>query len=166
VTRLSERTARRPDMPRYLNDEVGTHVSHDALLSHHHAVIYAVGAAHDRSLGIPGEDLPGSHSATEFVAWYNGHPGLAGRTFDLSADRAVIVGNGNVALDVARILVSDIDDLSKTDIADHALETLATRNISEVVILGRRGPAQAAYTVSEMLSLTQIPATEVVAFPG
>jgi ferredoxin/flavodoxin---NADP+ reductase len=84
-TRLFERTARRPDMARYLNVEVGTHVSHDALLSHHHAVIYAVGAAHDRSLGIPGEDLPGSHSATEFVAWYNGHPGLAGRTFDLSA---------------------------------------------------------------------------------
>ena len=96
----------------HLNVEVGTHVTHDELLDDHHAVIYAVGASTDRRLGIPGEDLPGSHSATEFVAWYNGHPDYAERTFDLSGERAVIVGNGNVALDVARILVNDLDELA------------------------------------------------------
>ena len=165
VTKLFERTARRPDMAFYLNVEIGTHVSHDELLTRHHAVIYAVGAAHDRSLGIPGEHLRGSHSATEFVGWYNGHPDLARTTFDLSCERAVIIGNGNVALDVARVLVSDVDELAKTDIAEHALETLAASNISEVMIIGRRGPAQAAYTISEMLSLNQVPTTEVVAYP-
>ena len=165
VTRLYERTARRPNMTLYLNVNIGTHLSHDELLDHHHAVIYAVGAAHDRVLNIPGENLPGSHSATHFVAWYNGHPHMADAKFDLSCERAVIVGNGNVALDVARILVSDVDQLAQTDIAEHALEALASSNITEVVILGRRGPAQAAYTIGEMLSLTQLSTAEVVARP-
>ncbi len=130
----------------YFNVEVGTHITHEELLAHHHAVIYAVGAASDRTLNIPGEDLAGSHAATEFVAWYNGHPDFADRTFDLSAERAVIIGNGNVALDVARALVMDPEDLARTDIAEHALEALRTSNIREVVVVGRRGPAQAAYT--------------------
>ena len=137
----------------HLNVEVGKHISHEELLDHHHAVIYAVGASSDRTLDIPGEDLPGSHAATEFVAWYNGHPDYADRKFDLSGERAVIVGNGNVALDVARILVTDPDELAKTDIADHALDALRRSNIREVVILGRRGPAQAAYTNPEFLAL-------------
>ncbi len=136
------------------------------LLAHHHAVIYAVGASSDRALGVPGEDLPGSHAATEFVAWYNGHPDYADRTFDLSGERAVIVGNGNVALDVARILTMDPDDLAKTDIADHALKALRSSNIREVVLLGRRGPAQAAYSNPEFLALGDLPGVDVVIDEG
>ena len=146
----------------YLNVEIGKHVSHDELLTHHHAVIYAVGASADRRLDIPGEDLPGSHSATEFVAWYNGHPDYADRTFDLSGERAVIVGNGNVALDVARVLTLDPDQLATTDIADHALEALRGSNIREVVVLGRRGPEHAAYTSPEFLALGHVPGVDVI----
>jgi ferredoxin/flavodoxin---NADP+ reductase len=146
----------------HLNVEVGKHISLDELLEHHHAVIYAVGASSDRRLGIPGEDLPGSHSATEFVAWYNGHPEHADSRFDLSGERAVIVGNGNVALDVARILTLDPDELARTDIADHALAALRESNIREVVVLGRRGPAQGAYSASEFLALAYLPGVDVV----
>jgi ferredoxin/flavodoxin---NADP+ reductase len=146
----------------HLNVEVGKHVSLAELLEHHHAVIYAVGAASDRRLGIPGEELPGSHSATEFVAWYNGHPDHAAGEFDLSGERAVIVGNGNVALDVARILTVDPDQLARTDIADHALTALRESNIREVVVLGRRGPVQAAYSTSEFLALGYLDGVDVV----
>ncbi|WP_063064596.1 FAD-dependent oxidoreductase [Nocardia violaceofusca] len=146
----------------HLNVEVGKHISHEELLEHHHAVIYAVGASTDRRLGIPGEDLPGSHSATEFVAWYNGHPDYANRHFDLSGERAVIIGNGNVALDVARILTMDPQRLATTDIADHALKALRHSTIREVVLLGRRGPAQAAYTSPEFLALGHLPGVDVV----
>ncbi|WP_072689007.1 FAD-dependent oxidoreductase [Rhodococcus marinonascens] len=149
----------------HFNVEVGRDVSHEELLRHHHAVIYAVGAAGDRELGIPGEDLAGSHAATEFVAWYNGHPDYVDHTFDLSGERAVIVGNGNVALDVARILVTDPEVLAKTDLADHALEALRASNIREVVILGRRGPAQAAYTHPELLGLDRIPNVDIFVDP-
>lgn len=149
----------------HLNVEVGKHLSHADLLAHHHAVVYAVGASSDRALGIPGEELPGSHAATEFVAWYNGHPDYADRTFDLSGERAVIVGNGNVALDVARILTMDPDDLAHTDIADHALKALRESNIREVVLLGRRGPAQAAYTTPEFLALGDLRGVDVVIDP-
>ncbi|MEU6230617.1 FAD-dependent oxidoreductase [Streptomyces sp. NPDC047042] len=153
VTKLFTRTAGRKGLDFHLNVEVGKHISHEELLAHHHAVIYAVGAPGDRELGVPGEGLPGSHSATDFVAWYNGHPDFAEHSFDLSGERAVIVGNGNVALDVARILASDVDRLKRTDISDHALEALATSRITEVVVLGRRGPAQAAFTTPELLGL-------------
>ncbi|MBD0322606.1 MAG: FAD-dependent oxidoreductase [Aldersonia sp.] len=146
----------------HFNVEVGKHLSLAELVEHHHAVVYAVGAASDRRLGIPGEDLAGSHSATEFVAWYNCHPEHAERSFDLSGERAVIVGNGNVALDVARILTLDPDELGQTDIADHALEALRESNIREVVVLGRRGPAQAAYSASEFLALGYLPGVDVV----
>lgn len=149
----------------HFNVEIGNQITHDELLQNHHAVIYAVGAAGDRKLGIPGEDLAGSFAATEFVAWYNGHPDYADREFDLSGARAVIVGNGNVALDVARILVTDPDDLAKTDMAEHALEALRKSNIEEVVILGRRGPAQAAYTNPELLALGRMPDVDVVVDP-
>lgn len=124
-----------------LRVEVGAHVTHNELVERHHAVIYAVGASSDRRLGIAGEDLPGSHTATEFVAWYNGHPDYAHRTFDLSCERVVVVRNGNVALDVARILLCDPDELDRTDIAEHALEILRTSNVREVGVLGRRGVA-------------------------
>jgi ferredoxin/flavodoxin---NADP+ reductase len=128
-------------------------------------VVYAVGAMSDRCLGIPGEDLAGSCAAVDFVAWYNGHPDYADREFDLSRERAVIVGNGNVALDVARILVSDVDSLEETGIADHALEMSRDSNIREVVVLGRRGPAQAAYTNPEFLALRSLPGVDIVIDP-
>lgn len=150
----------------FLNVEVGKHISHDELTARYNAVIYAVGAPTDKRLGIAGEDLSGSVSATEFVAWYNGHPDFADLTFDLSGERAVVVGNGNVALDVARILVTDPDDLAKTDIADHALAALRESNIREVVLLGRRGIAQAAYTNSEFLALGEVDGVDVIIDPA
>ncbi|WP_327093972.1 FAD-dependent oxidoreductase [Nocardia vinacea] len=162
VSGLFESAFRRETLQYYLNVEVGTRISHEELLAHHHAVIYAVGASSDRRLGVPGEDLPGSHSATEFVAWYNGHPDYADRKFDLSGERVVIVGNGNVALDVARVLTVGPDELAKTDIADHALDALRGSNIREVVVLGRRGPLQAAYTSPEFLALTHLKGVDVV----
>ncbi|WP_227997170.1 FAD-dependent oxidoreductase [Nocardia australiensis] len=162
VSNLFESAFRRETLQFYLNVEVGTHISHDELLAYHHAVVYAVGAATDRHLGVPGEDLSGSHSATEFVAWYNGHPDYADRQFDLSGERAVIVGNGNVALDVARVLTVDPEELAKTDIADYALDALRGSNIREVVVLGRRGPLQAAYTSPEFLALTHLKGIDIV----
>ncbi|MGF6886225.1 ferredoxin--NADP+ reductase [Nocardia sp. GAS34] len=153
VSRLFDVISAQPGFGSYLNVTVGDHISHEELLAHHHAVIYAVGASADRKLGIAGEGLPGSVSATEFVAWYNGHPGQAGREFDLSQRRAVIVGNGNVALDVARILASDPESLAHTEISPAALEALRHSKIEEVVILARRGPAESAFTVPEFVGL-------------
>jgi ferredoxin--NADP+ reductase len=135
------------------NVEVGADVSHPELMEHYDAVIYATGAQTDKSLGIPGEDLPGSWPATEFVAWYNGHPDYRGLEFDLSHERAVVIGNGNVAADVVRILTRSVAELERTDIADHALEALRQSRVTEVVVLGRRGPAQAAFTSSELREL-------------
>lgn len=149
----------------HLNVEVGKDVTHDELMRHHHAVIYAVGAFEERPLEIPGEQLPGSHPAFEFVAWYNGHPDYVDSSFDLSGERAVIVGNGNVALDAARILLLGVDELEKTDIADHALTALRSSNIREVVVLGRRGPLQAAYSSSEFLAFAYLPGVDVVVDP-
>lgn len=166
VANMFDAAFRRETLQYYLNVEVGEHIDHQELLDHHHAVIYAVGASSDRKLGVPGEDLPGSHSATEFVAWYNGHPDFADREFDLSGERAVIVGNGNVALDVARVLTVDPDELAKTDIADHALDALRNSNIREVVILGRRGPLQAAYSTPEFLALTYLKGVDVIVDPA
>ncbi|MGB6039968.1 MAG: FAD-dependent oxidoreductase, partial [Gordonia sp. (in: high G+C Gram-positive bacteria)] len=150
----------------HLNVDVGRDITHAELLEHYHAVIYAVGASADKRMGIPGEDLPGSHSATEFVAWYNGHPDYADRTFDLSGERAVVIGNGNVALDVARILCSPHDRLASTDIADHALAALQQSRISEVVIVGRRGVADAAFTSPEFLALGNLPDVDVIVDPA
>ena len=133
--------------------EVGTDVTHQELLDHHHAVVYATGAAHDRALGIAGESTPGSASATEFVAWYNGHPDHADLGPNLATERVVIIGNGNVALDAARILATDPERLATTDIADHALAALRRSSVREVVLLGRRGPAQAAFTLPELVGL-------------
>jgi ferredoxin/flavodoxin---NADP+ reductase len=166
VTRTFEWSAGAPNFGFHLNVEVGRHLSHEELLAHHHAVIYAVGAPDDRHLGIAGEDLPGSHAATAFVAWYNGHPDFRDASFDLSGERAVIVGNGNVALDVARILSLGVDDLRRTDVADHALEALSRSRIEEVVVLGRRGPAQAAFTSPELLALSHVADVDVVVDPA
>jgi ferredoxin--NADP+ reductase len=155
-------TTRRPGFAFYLNVEIGTHLSHEELMLHHHAVIYAHGATTDRRLNIPGEDLPGCAAAAEFVKWYNSHPDFADKSFDLGGERAVIVGNGNVALDVARILASDPAELDTTDIAPYALEALKKSNIREIFVLGRRGPADAAYASAELLELSRIPGVDVV----
>jgi ferredoxin--NADP+ reductase len=138
------------------NVDVGVDVSHSELMEHYSAVVYATGAQTDKSLGIPGEDLPGSWAATEFVAWYNGHPDYRDLDFDLSAKRAVVIGNGNVAADVTRMLALSVEELAKTDVADHALEALRSSAIEEVVVLGRRGPAQAAFTSAELRELGKL----------
>ncbi|WP_435769048.1 FAD-dependent oxidoreductase [Nocardioides sp. SYSU DS0651] len=155
-------TMKRKGFRLFLNTEIGKDVSMEELRRRYDAVLVAVGALSDRRLDIPGEDLPGSHSATEFVAWYNGHPDFAHRTFDLSHERAVIIGNGNVALDVARVLASDPARLAGTDIADQALAQLRESKVREVVVVGRRGAAQAAFTTKELLSLTQTTGIDVV----
>ena len=142
-----------PGFSYFLNVEIGSRLTHADLLDHHHAVVYATGASQDRMLGIPGEQLPGSGTATDFVAWYNGHPEHAHHAFDLSSEHAVIVGNGNVALDVARILTMDPADLATTDIADPALHALRESAVREVVLLGRRGAAEAAFTLPELIGL-------------
>jgi ferredoxin--NADP+ reductase len=153
---------RHPRLRVHMNVEVGKDITHAEIAAHHHAVVYAVGAATDRSLGISGEQMRGSISATTFVSWYNAHPDVPAAAIDLTAERVVIVGNGNVALDVARILLADPEHLSKTDIADHALEALRASKVREVVLLGRRGPEHAAYSRSEFLALQQLPGTRVV----
>ncbi|MDL4816283.1 FAD-dependent oxidoreductase [Actinomadura opuntiae] len=142
--------------------QVGRDVTHEELLDRHHAVLYAVGASADRRLDVPGRDLPGTATATEFVAWYNGHPDYTDRRFDLSHGRAVIVGNGNVALDVARILTADPERLAGTSIAPYALDALRRSGVEEVVIVARRGVAHSAFTVPELVGLMQTPGIDLV----
>jgi ferredoxin/flavodoxin---NADP+ reductase len=148
------------------NVEVGVDLSHSELLDHYSAVIYATGAQTDKSLGIPGEDLPGSWAATEFVAWYNGHPDYRDLEFDLSSTRAVVIGNGNVAADVTRMLTLDPGELERTDVADHGLAALRESSIEEVVVLGRRGPAQAAFTSAELRELGRLEGVELRVDPA
>jgi ferredoxin--NADP+ reductase len=136
------------------------------LLERYHAVVYAVGTPTDNRLGIPGDERPGSVAATEFVGWYNGHPGHADEMFELSCSRAVVIGNGNVAIDVARMLVLEPDELASTDTADHALAAFAAAAVTEVVILGRRGPAQAAFTNPELRELGELVRADVVVDPA
>jgi ferredoxin--NADP+ reductase len=147
------------------NVDVGADVSHSELMRHYTAVVYATGAQTDKSLGIPGEDLPGSWPATEFVAWYNGHPDYRGLEFDLSAKRAVVIGNGNVAADVTRMLMLSAAELELTDVADHALAALRESRIEEVIVLGRRGPAQAAFTSAELRELGRLDGVEARVAP-
>jgi ferredoxin/flavodoxin---NADP+ reductase len=148
------------------NVEVGVDISHTELMRHYTAVVYAIGAQTDKSLGVPGEDLPGSWAATEFVAWYNGHPDYCDREFDLSGRRAVVIGNGNVAADVTRMLMLSAAQLERTDTADHALEVLRESNIEEVVVLGRRGPAQAAFTSAELRELGHLDGVDIRVDPA
>ncbi len=143
------------------NVEVGLHVSREELVERYDAVVYTVGAQGERRLGIPGEDLPGSVSAVDVVGWYNGHPDFADRAPDLSGRRAVVIGAGNVALDVARILCSPVERLAATDIADHALDVLRASTLEEVVVVGRRGPAQAAFTTAELRELPEFTGSPV-----
>lgn len=166
VERVFARTANRTGFRAFLGVEVGRDIGVDELLEHHHAVIHASGASDDRKLSIAGEDLQGSVAAREFVAWYNGHPDFADRTFDLSGRRAVVIGNGNVALDVARILACDPDRLVPGDIAAHALDALRNSKIEEVVVLGRRGPEHAAFTTPELIALGTLPEIDVAVHGG
>jgi ferredoxin--NADP+ reductase len=147
------------------NVDVGVDVSHSELMGHYTAVVYATGAQTDKSLGIPGEDLSGSWAATEFVAWYNGHPDYRELKFDLSARRAVVIGNGNVAADVTRMLTLSGRELERTDIADHALAALRESRIEEVIVLGRRGPAQAAFTSAELRELGHLDGVDIKVYP-
>jgi ferredoxin--NADP+ reductase len=164
VTRIYEKTALHPRFRFFGNVELGRDIGVEELREHYHAIVYAVGAAADRPLGIPGEELRGSWAATDFVGWYNGHPDHCDLEFDLSRERAVVVGNGNVALDVARMLTLAHEELAGTDVADHALEALRESRVREVVVAGRRGPAQAAFTNPELLELGEMQGVDVVVY--
>lgn len=156
VTRVFDKTASNPNFRFFGNVEYGSHVSLEDLKRYYHQVYFSTGAQVDRRLGIPGEDLPRSHSATEFVAWYNGHPDFKDLTFDLSHEQVAIIGMGNVAVDVARILAKTIDELAHTDIADYALEALAESKVKDIYMIGRRGPAQAAFTTPEIKEMGEL----------
>ena len=165
VIAIYEKIAAHPRFRFFGNLEFGVDVTRADLERHFHAILYACGAQSDRSLGIPGENLKGSHSATEFVAWYNGHPYFRARTFDLTADRVAVVGVGNVAIDVARILCLSPAELAETDMADHAIEALSKSRVRDVSILGRRGPVQAAFTTVEVKELGEMTEAEPVVKP-
>ena len=166
VTRVYERTAAKEGFRFFGNVEIGRDLNVEDFENHYHAILYTFGAEADRVLGIPGEDLPGSFAATAFVGWYNAHPDYADRDFKLDqAKRAVVIGNGNVALDVARMLALDDAELRKTDTADHAIELLDASTIEEIVVLGRRGPAQAAYTNPEVKELGELEEADVIVNP-
>jgi ferredoxin/flavodoxin---NADP+ reductase len=162
VIRVYEKTAAREGFRFFGNVKVGHDIEVEDLERRYHAIVYTVGCETDRQLGIPGEDLPGSHAATAFVGWYNAHPDYADQAFDLSCERALVIGNGNVATDVTRMLALSDHELHQTDTADHAIEVLDRSEIREIVVLGRRGPVQAAFTNPEIKELGEMEDAEVV----
>jgi ferredoxin--NADP+ reductase len=166
VIRVYEKTAAREGFRFFGNVEVGRDLSATELAQRYHAVIHAYGSPTDRRLGIPGEDLEGSHPATAFVAWYNAHPDFAELEFDLSCERAVVIGNGNVATDLARMLALTRDELETTDTAEHAIDVLGKSKVREIVVLGRRGPAQAAFTNPELRELGEMKDADVDVDPA
>jgi ferredoxin/flavodoxin---NADP+ reductase len=166
VSRAFEKTAALPGFRFFGNVEVGRDVTHEELTGLYDAVLYSVGAQTDRSLGIQGEELPGSWAATEFVAWYNGHPDFQHLSFDLSGERAVVIGNGNVALDVARMLALTPQELATTDTTDAAIEAINEAGIREILVVGRRGPVQAAWTPVEVGELGELAGADVVVDPA
>ncbi len=166
VSRAFEKIAQRPGFRFFGNVDVGRDISHEELAEHYDAVVYAYGAQADRRLGIPGEDLPGSWAATEFVAWYNGHPDFQDIPFDLSSERAVVIGNGNVAVDVARMLALVPEEISPTDTTDEAIAAILGSGIREIVVLGRRGPVQAAFTTPELQELRELAGADLVVDPA
>jgi ferredoxin/flavodoxin---NADP+ reductase len=165
VTRVFERVAEHPRFRFFGNVCFGEHLTLADFAAHYDQVLFTTGAQTDRPLGVPGEELRGSHSATEFVAWYNGHPDFRELSFDLSAERAVVVGVGNVAVDVARILCRTPEELAATDIADYALDALRASRVREVWLLGRRGPAQAAFSLPELKELAEMSDADLVVHP-
>ena len=162
VSRSFEKTGGKPNFRFFGNVEIGKHLSLADLQRHYHQICFTTGAQTDRRIGIPGEDLERSHTATEFVAWFNAHPDYRDREFDLSVERVAVVGVGNVAVDVARILCRTPEELAQTDIADHALEALTRSRVKEVYMLGRRGPAQAAFTTTEVRELGKLPGADTI----
>jgi ferredoxin--NADP+ reductase len=166
VSRAFERIAEHPGFRFLGNVEVGRDLEHADLVRLYDAVIYAVGAQTDRRLGIPGEDLPGSWAATELVAWYNGHPDYQQLELDLAVERAVVIGNGNVALDVARMLALTHEELAPTDATDASIAAIESSPIREIVVVGRRGPAQAAFTTPELQEMGELAGADVVVDPG
>ncbi len=166
VTRVFDKVAARDNFRFFGNVDIGQHVTLDDLKQHYHQVCFATGAQTDKQMGIPGEDLRGSHPATEFVAWYNGHPDYRDYEFDLTSERVAVVGIGNVAVDVARILCRTPEELEKTDIADYALEALRASKVKEVYMLGRRGPAQAAFTNPEVRELGELEGADATVLPS
>ena len=165
VTRAYDTIAGHAGFRFFGNVEFGRHLTLQDLSRHYHQVLFATGTQTDRHMDIPGEDLAGSHGATEFVAWYNGHPDYRHHHFDLSVKRAAVVGVGNVAIDVARILVRTPEELEKTDMAAHALEAFRHSRIEEVFLLGRRGPAQAAFSNPEVKEIGEMPDADVIVRP-
>jgi ferredoxin--NADP+ reductase len=161
VTKVFDRTAANPHVRFFGNVEFGRDVTLDDLRAHYHQIVFTTGAQTDRSLGIPGEDLSGSHAATEFVAWYNGHPDYVDCRFDLSQERVAVIGVGNVAMDVTRILSRTPEELAQTDMADYALDALSRSKVKEVIVLGRRGPVQAAFTNPEIKELGELADAEI-----
>jgi ferredoxin--NADP+ reductase len=166
VTRMYTKTARNDGFRFFGGVRLGEDIAREELCERYAAVLYAIGTPTDKRLGIPGEDRPGSHAATEFVAWYNGHPDYTDEAFDLSGGRAVVIGNGNVALDVARMLVLDPSELAPTDTADHALDAFGTATVDDVVLLGRRGPAEASFTNPELRELGDLRRADVIVDPA
>ncbi len=162
VSRAFEKTAAKPGFRFFGNVEVGSTVSHEDLLRLYDAVVYTVGAQTDRRLGIPGEDLPGSWAATEFVAWYNGHPDFQHLEFDLTHERVVVIGNGNVAVDCARMLALTPEELAPTDTTHEAIDAINGAGVHEIVMLGRRGPVQAAFTPPELKELGELAGADVI----
>ncbi|MBK7894762.1 MAG: FAD-dependent oxidoreductase [Anaerolineaceae bacterium] len=165
VTKIFDRLAQKPEFRFFGNVELGSDVTVEDLRNYYHQIVYTVGAQTDHNLDIPGIDLKNSHPATEFVAWYNGHPDFRDYVFDLSQERVAVIGIGNVAVDVARILCRTRDELMETDIADYALEQLTNSNVKEVIMLGRRGPAQAAFTPPEAKELGEMAGADAVVLP-
>jgi len=166
VSRAYERIAERPGFRFLGNVEIGRDLHHSDLARLYDALIYAVGAQSDKRLGIPGEDLPGSWPATEFVAWYNGHPDFQELEFDLDVERAVVIGNGNVAVDVARMLSLTADELAPTDATDKAIAAIGSSKLKDIVMLGRRGPAQAAFTTPELQELGELAGADIFVDPA
>jgi ferredoxin--NADP+ reductase len=165
VIKLYERTANRPGFRFFGNVTFGKDLLLEDVLAHYHQVLFSTGAETDRRMGIPGEDLPGSYPATIFVGWYNGHPDYRHHTFDLSARQVAVIGNGNVAMDVVRVLAKPEPELAATDIAQYALDALRGSRVAEIHLLGRRGPAQAAFTNPEIRELAEIAGVDLVVRP-
>jgi ferredoxin/flavodoxin---NADP+ reductase len=165
VTKVYDKIAHHPNFRFYGHVEYGTDLVYADLVRHYHAVIFAVGAQTDRRMEIPGEDLRGNHPATEFVAWYNAHPDYCDHEFDLSAENVAVVGLGNVAMDVIRILSRTPEELAETDIADYALEALRHSKVKNIYVLGRRGPAQSAFTNPEIKELGELIDADVIVTP-
>jgi ferredoxin/flavodoxin---NADP+ reductase len=166
ASRTFEKTAQEPGFRFFGNVEVGRDVTHEELTRLYEAVVYTVGAQTDRRLGIPGEELAGSWPATSFVAWYNGHPEYQHCNFELSGERVVVIGNGNVAVDVARLLALTPEELAPTDAADQAIAALNASGVREIVMLGRRGPVQASFTATELKELGHLAGADVVLDPA